>query len=85
MNTVGTSGGEGLHSPGHGVLHGGRAWDASADLIGQALKIAFQRRRLQGGLNYAIGFVSVGRRRCSKAGKNKNSSEEQGLHSLHMG
>ena len=43
VHAVGAGGGEGLHSPCNGVLHGRRAGDAAADFVGQAVKIIFQR------------------------------------------
>ena len=47
VNAVGAGGGESLHSPGDRVLHRDCAGDASADLVGEPVKIGLQRRRLK--------------------------------------
>ena len=57
MNTVGARGFERFDSPFDCLLHGGRAWDAAADLIGQLLQVSFEGRGLPGFSDYSTGWV----------------------------
>ena len=57
MNAVRARGLERRHTPFDGLLHGWRARNAAADLVGQLLQIGFERRGFLGFGHYSIGRV----------------------------
>ena len=84
VNAVGAGGGERLHSPLDGVLHGGVPGTRPPISSVKAVEIVFQRRGLECDLNDLVGVIGVGGS-CCEPGEGKNEGQEQGLHSSHVG
>ena len=66
MHAVGAGHAKSLHAPLHGVLHGWRARDSTANLVGQSAKILLDWRGLESGLNDLVGVVVVCGRICGE-------------------
>ena len=74
MNTVRARSLECLYTPLDGLLHGRRAGNASADLVGQLLQVGVEGRGLKGFGDYPIGCV-LGEGGAQQDGEKKSAQQ----------